>query len=136
MDKIEAILKCLIDNLEDGIQVVDSEGKTIYYNQAMGKVEGLKPEEVIGKKVIEYLNGVEEDSSTLMNALKRGEKLVDVIQQYSSHYGKKVTTINTTIPVFTDNKIAAAVEISRDLTQLKELNEKLCKLQALSLIHI
>lgn len=130
MDKIEAILKCLIDNLEDGIQVVDSEGKTIYYNQAMGKVEGLKPEEVIGKKVIEYLNGVEEDSSTLMNALKRGEKLVDVIQQYSSHYGKKVTTINTTIPVFTDNKIAAAVEISRDLTQLKELNEKLCKLQA------
>lgn len=132
MDKIESILKCLIDNIEDGIQIVDSEGRTIYYNKSMGKVEGLKPEEVIGKKVVEYLNGVEEDSSTLMNALKRGEKLVDVIQQYSSHYGKKVTTINTTIPVFSDNKAVAAVEISRDLTQLKELNEKLCKLQASS----
>lgn len=130
MEKIETILKCLIDNLEEGIQIVDSEGRTVYYNNAMAKVEGLKSEEVIGKKVIEYLNGVEEDSSTLMNVLKHGEKLVDVIQHYSSHDGKKVTTINTTIPIKHEGKTIAAVEISKDMTQLKELNEKLCKLQA------
>lgn len=133
MENVETILKCLIDNLEEGIQIVGSDGRTVYYNNAMAKVEGLKSEEVIGKKVIEYLNGVEEDSSTLMNVLKCGEKLVDVIQHYSSHYGKNVTTINTTIPIKEQGRTIAAIEISKDLTQLKELNEKLYKLQASNL---
>jgi arginine utilization regulatory protein len=37
MNKAESILKYLLENLEEGIHIVDNEGKTIYYNQAMGK---------------------------------------------------------------------------------------------------
>jgi arginine utilization regulatory protein len=131
MNRIEAILNCLLQNLDEGIQVVDSKGRTIYYNKAMGRVEGLEPDEVIGKKAIEFLKGVEEESSTLMNALKNGQKYVDVLQQYRSHLGKEVTTINTTIPVLQSDEVIAAIEISKDMTQLRELNEKLCRLQAL-----
>ncbi|ERI90349.1 putative arginine utilization regulatory protein RocR [Clostridiales bacterium oral taxon 876 str. F0540] len=129
MSKIESILLSLLDNLDVGVQIVDNKGRTIYYNNAMSKVEGLNHEEVIGKRVIEYLKGVEEDSSTLMNALKNKEKYIDVIQHYSSHYGKDVTTINTTIPVFHNNDTIAAIEISKDMTQLKELSEKICRLE-------
>jgi arginine utilization regulatory protein len=132
MNKIEAILKYLLDSLEEGIHIVDNKGKTIYYNQSMGKVEGLNPKDVIGRRAIEFLKGVEEDSSTLMNALKKGEKYLDVIQHYSSHLGKEVITINTTIPVVENEEILAAIEISKDMTQLKELNEKICRLQALN----
>ena len=132
MNKIEGILNYLLENLEEGIHIVDNKGKTIYYNQAMGKVEGLNPKDVIGKRAIEFLEGVEEDSSTLMNALKKGEKYIDVIQHYSSHLGKEVTTINTTIPVIENEEVLAAIEISKDMTQLKELNEKICRLQSLN----
>jgi arginine utilization regulatory protein len=129
MNEFESILRCLLDNLEEGIQIVDSSGITKYYNKSMADVEGLKPEDVIGKKVTEYLKGVEEESSTLMNALKNSKKYVDVIQHYSSKIGKNITTINTTIPVIFENKKIAAIEISKDMTRLKELNEKICKLQ-------
>jgi arginine utilization regulatory protein len=132
VNKIEAILKYLLDSLDEGIHIVDNKGKTIYYNQSMGKVEGLNPKDVIGRRAIEFLKGVEEDSSTLMNALKKGEKYLDVIQHYSSHLGKEVITINTTIPVVENEEILAAIEISKDMTQLKELNEKICRLQALN----
>lgn len=132
MKNTEIILKSLLKNLDVGIQVVDKTGKTIYYNEAMCNVEGFTSNEVIGKKVTEYLKGVEEDSSTLMNALKNGEKYVDIIQHYSSFYGKEIVTINNTIPVFDDNEVIAAIEISKDLTQLKELNEKICRLQAIN----
>jgi arginine utilization regulatory protein len=131
MNKAEAILKHLLENIEEGIHIVDNLGKTIYYNQVMGKVEGLDPKEVIGSKPMEFLRGVEEESSTLMNALKRGEKYVDVVQHYGSHLGKEVTTINTTIPVIEDGEVIAAIEISKDMTQLRELNEKICRLQDL-----
>ncbi|WP_253203532.1 sigma-54 interaction domain-containing protein [Clostridium estertheticum] len=120
---------CLLENLEEGIQVIDCEGRTIYYNGVMGKVEGVEPIEVIGKKVNEYLEDVKEDESTLMNVLKSGEKIVDLIQHYGNGYKKKVTTINTTIPVTLEDKIIAVIEIAKDMTQLKELTENICKLQ-------
>lgn len=127
----EKILECLLENLEEGIQVVDSDGKTIYYNSAMGKVEGVKPSEVLGKKVSEYLEDVKEDDSTIMNVLKTGEKIVGLIQHYGNGYKKKVTTINTTVPVTLDNKVIAVIELAKDMTQLKELTESICKLQNL-----
>jgi len=125
----EKILACLLENLEEGIQVVDSEGKTIYYNSSMGKVEGVEPTKVIGKKVSEYLEDVKEDDSTLMNVLKTGEKIVGLIQHYANGYKKKVTTINTTVPVTEGTKVIAVIEIAKDMTQLKELTESVCKLQ-------
>lgn len=130
MSKVERIFKCLIDNLEEGIHIVDSKGRTIYYNEAMAKMEGQNAEEIIGKKIGDYLKGLEDDSSTLMNALKKKEKIVDVIQHYSNCYKKNITTINTTVPVLIEDKVVAAVEIAKDMTQFKELNEKICKLEA------
>lgn len=121
----------MIENLEEGIQIVDSDGNTIYYNNAMTGIEGLKIQDVMGKKVTEYLKGVEVESSTLMNALKKNKKYTDIVQQYSSKTGKKIVTINTTIPISCNGQVIGAVEISKDLTKLKELNEKICKLQPL-----
>lgn len=132
MNNIDKILQCVLDNLETGVQIVDKTGKTVYYNDAMSRVEGFSPNEVLGKRVTDYLNGVEEDSSTLMNAIKKGEKYVDIIQHYSNMHGKEVVTINNTIPVFNNGEIIAAVELSKDLTQLKELNEKICRLQTVN----
>jgi arginine utilization regulatory protein len=129
--KTEKVLENLIENLEVGIHVVDVEGKTRYYNSAMGKVEGINPNMVLGKKVNEYLEDVRDDDSSLMKVLKSGEKIVDLIQHYGNEYKKKIATINTTVPVKVDNKIIAAIEISKDMTQLKGLTESIYKLQDL-----
>ncbi|WP_125154370.1 sigma-54 interaction domain-containing protein [Clostridium rectalis] len=125
----EKILQCLLENLEEGIHVVDSSGRTIYYNKSMGKVEGIEPKDVLGKRVNEYLEDVKENSSTLMKALKTKEKIEDSIQKYSNEFNKKVITINTTVPVIEDEESIAAIEIAKDMTQLKELTECIYKLQ-------
>ncbi|WML35217.1 sigma 54-interacting transcriptional regulator [Clostridium sp. OS1-26] len=128
----EKVLECLLENLDEGIQIVDSTGKTMYYNKAMGKIEGIEPGKVLGKRVNEYLKDVKEDTSTLMNALKTGKKIVDLIQQYSNEYKKKVTTINTTVPIIHNGENIAAIEIAKDMTKLKELTECICKLQEIN----
>lgn len=129
--KLEKILEILIENLEVGIHVVDGEGKTRYYNSAMGKAEGINPNMVLGKRVNEYLEDVKDNESSLMKVLKSDEKIVDLIQHYGNGHKKKITTINTTVPVKLDNKIIAAIEISKDMTQLKGLTESIYKLQDL-----
>lgn len=132
MSKEEEILKQLINHLEEGIHVVDEDGRTIYYNEAMGRIEGLNPEKVLGKKVVDVVKGLDENNSTLMNALKNKKSYVDVIQKYKGEIRKDITTINTTIPVIIEDNIVAAIEISKNMTQLKELSEKICKLENLN----
>ena len=132
MSKIEDVFACLLENLNEGIHIVDNRGKTIYYNEAMAKIEGISKHEVLGKKVSEYLKNIDEDASTLMNALKTGEHYKDVLQHYSSDSGKNITSINSTVPVKNNDKIIAAIEIARDMTQLRELSEKICRLESLS----
>ena len=127
--KEKQLLEALIDNLEEGIQIVDKDGITLYYNDKMSNMEGLKKEQVIGKRFNQFINDINDDKSTFVKAMKTKAKVSDIVQQYSSHFGKHITTINTTIPIFDAGELNGAIEISKDLTTLKELNEKLCKIQ-------
>lgn len=128
MENIEEILKLLISSLKEGIHIVDSQGKTIFYNEAMEKIEGVKKEYVMGKEIQEYLKGMENES-TIINALKSGKAFRDTMQNYSNDKGKIITSINTTIPLKVEGKVAAVLEIARDMTQIKKLNETICTLE-------
>lgn len=123
------LLEILIDNLDEGIQIVDKCGITLYYNDKMSNMEGLKKDQVIGKRFNQFINDINDDKSTFVKAMNTKEIVSDIVQQYSSYFGKHITTINTTIPILDDGELTGAIEISKDLTTLKELSEKLCKIQ-------
>ncbi len=129
MDGNKMLLESLIDNLKEGIHIVDAEGKTIYYNEAMGAIEGVSKEDVMGKEIQEYLKGLEE-KSTIVHCLKSGKLCKDSVQNYSNNKGKVITSINSTIPVKENGKIKAVIEIARDMTQIKKLNETICTLES------
>ncbi len=127
MDNVNILLESLISNLKEGIHIVDSKGKTIYYNHAMENIEGMKSEEVMGKEIQEYLRDIEH--STILGSLKSGHTYRDTIQNYSNGAGKIITSVNSTIPVMVDGIVEAVIEIARDMTQIKKLNETICQLE-------
>ncbi|MEW8994945.1 sigma-54 interaction domain-containing protein [Clostridium sp.] len=127
MDNVNILLESLISNLKEGIHIVDGKGKTIYYNHAMENIEGMKSEDVMGKEIHEYLKDIEH--STILGSLKGGHTYRDTIQNYSNGAGKIITSVNSTIPVMVDRKVEAVIEIARDMTQIKKLNETICQLE-------
>jgi arginine utilization regulatory protein len=127
MDNVNVLLESLISNLKEGIHIVDSEGKTIYYNHAMENIECMKSEYVMGKEIHEYLKDIEH--STILGCLKSGVTYKDTIQNYSNGAGKIITSVNSTIPVIIDGEVNAVIEIARDMTQIKKLNETICELE-------
>lgn len=127
MDNVNVLLESLISNLKEGIHIVDSQGKTIYYNHAMENIEGMKKDQVMGKEIHEYLKDIEH--STILACLKNGETYKDIVQNYSNGAGKIVTSINSTIPVMLKEEVNAVIEIARDMTQIKKLNEAICELE-------
>jgi len=127
MDNVNILLESLISNLKEGLHIVDGKGKTIYYNHAMENIEGMKSEDVMGKEIHEYLKDIEH--STILGSLKGGHTYRDTIQNYSNGAGKIITSVNSTIPVMVDGKVEAVIEIARDMTQIKKLNETICQLE-------
>lgn len=133
---IKAQLELLLSHVGEGIHMVDEKGVSIYYNNAASNIEGLSSEEVIGKHILEVFPSLSEQCSTLLTVLRTGEAIYDREQTFTNYKGKKITTINTTIPIEVDGKVIGAMEISRDVTTVKDMTERISDLQAILYGHI
>lgn len=122
------VLKIITENIEEGVHVIDREGRTIIYNKAMETLEGYDGKEVIGRKILELFPSLDEETSTLCKALKIKEVIPDKYQNYINKKGYNITTVNMTLPIKIDNEMVGAVEIAKDFTKIKELYERIIHL--------
>lgn len=49
-------------------------------------------------------------------------------QTYKNLYGKEITTINSTIPIIADGQTVAAVEVAKDITNIRKMSDTLLEL--------
>lgn len=77
-DKLEKddyinIIETLVKMIDEGVYIVDSDGKGLFYNEAMAKIEDVHVNDVLGKEFQDAFPGVELSDSTLFRALKKKE---------------------------------------------------------------
>jgi arginine utilization regulatory protein len=89
----------------------------------------LEKDEVLGKPLLNVFPSLNEKSSTLLNVLKTRKPLYNKTQTFVNLHGKRIETVNTTLPIIVNGQIMGAVEIAKDYTRLKELAEKLVDIQ-------
>jgi len=118
-----------LDNINEGIHVVNEVGKTIIYNKKMSELESMDKDIVLGKKITDVFPSLNENNSTLMLTLKNKKEIKNNQQEYLNKYGQKIITINSTIPIFLENGSVWALEIARDITETKKLYNKIVSLQ-------
>lgn len=124
-----ALLKAASEVLGEAMHIVDSEGTTIIYNEAMASLEKISVEDALGKPFRQVFSNIPEAESTLYQALVNGQEVRNKQQTYLNIYGKEITTINTTIPIIVDGKAVAAMEVARDITDIKDMSDRLLRLQ-------
>ncbi len=119
----------ILHTIEEGIHIVDAEGRSLFYNEAMEHIEGLVAEEVLGRHLLEVFPNWEPSNSTLLTALKTGRTIDQQKQSYLNLKGKRISTVNTTFPIFQGDKIIGAVEIAKNFTDVNHLSEQIIDLQ-------
>ncbi|NLD19448.1 MAG: sigma 54-interacting transcriptional regulator [Clostridiales bacterium] len=129
-----AILQKTSEVLGEAIHIVDAEGRTIVYNDAMARLEKISVEDVLGKPFREVFPHIPQEESTLYRALAKGEASASEPQTYLNVYGKAITTVNSTVPVEVDGKIIAAIEVAKDITEIKNMSDTILGLQEESLV--
>jgi arginine utilization regulatory protein len=130
MIDLEPILQALLANVDEGIHVVDDCGVTIRYNALAGMNDGLEPHEVVGKHLLELFPSLNAQTSTLLKVLATGKPILNQQQTFTSYKGNRVTTINSTWPIYDEAHLLGAIEVSKDVTRVRALSEQVVDLQA------
>ncbi|WP_026975597.1 sigma-54 interaction domain-containing protein [Alicyclobacillus contaminans] len=129
MDREDAmeLLEAVLDKLDEGIHVVDSLGRTIYYNEKMADMEAMRKEDVMGKNIQDVFTFSDGGGSTLVQAIREGRATENVKQTYFNNRGMPITTVNHTYPIRRGGRLLGAVEIARDITREERLQANMLK---------
>jgi len=130
LDKLQAYANdAILNNIEEGIHIVDGHGITRVYNRAMSEIEGFAKEDVIGKHLLAVFPDWTSQNSTLLTVLSSGEPIESKQQHYVNLKGKHITTLNTTLPIFDGDVLIGAIEIAQNLTTVSHMSEQIIALQ-------
>jgi PAS domain S-box-containing protein/TyrR family helix-turn-helix protein len=115
-------LKTIFKSVSDGIWVCDNAGIVIDINQASEKLNGVKAEDIIGKRVKDLIADDFFDKSVTLEVLetKRQISLIQYVKRT-----KKFLLITGTPDLDEDGNINLIVLTERDMTQLNEIREQL-----------
>ena len=121
-------LDAIIDSSYDGLFISDHEGKVIRINKAAAKIDGVDPNEIIGRNVQEMISSGLIDKSVTLEVLKR-KTSVTILQQVKGE--KKVLVTGN--PIFDEKGDVVFVVMNvRDISELDQLRSKLQDAEALA----
>jgi len=108
----EENLALIFDKFDEGIHVVDLHGNTVYYNKAMGQMEGA------------------EGKNTLWQVLQTHVPMEDVSESYLNQRGEKITIVHNTYPLYVQGELWGAFKIAKDLSKVTQLTEQVVQMQS------
>lgn len=130
LEHLSADLRVVLDSINEGVHIVDTSGVTVFYNKVAAALDNLNPAEVVGHHILSVFPSLSEDTSTLLSVLRTGRPAPVRQQTFANFKGDTITTINSTLPIYSGAKLVGAIEVSRDVTLVKTLAERVVDLQA------
>ena len=91
-----------------GITIVREDGVIIYYNDAQARIDGLSPQDALGKQICDVYRFTPEDSPT-MRALHTGSPIFDSVHLYRTRRGKLVNSSNSIYPLWNNGVLLGAI---------------------------
>jgi PAS domain S-box-containing protein len=134
-------LESIVEKAGDAISVVDLEGTVLYWNEGAARIYGYQKEEVLGKKLSDFLYSpdatlrAEEERlmEGLMARVKAGKLVPNVEVKRQTKEGKEIITSMTISPLRNaEGRIIGASRICKDITHLKKAEERLVLAERLS----
>ena len=129
LKKQNFILRKIINKIDTGVMVVNAEGVTTLYNPAAGRLDGMKPKEVIGRAVDEVYPSLGFTNSTLTQVLSSKKPILNKYQVYNTMLGNRVNIVCSTYPITYKGEIVGSCDISKDITDIKKLSDQNAELR-------
>jgi len=116
------LYKLVLDNIYNGVVVVDANGYVIYFNKPYGHFLNVDPEAQIGKHVTDVI-----ENTRMHIVVKTGKPEINVTQRIMGQ-----DMVVQRIPIRKNDKIIAALGqvMFKDVSDVRKLAKKLCLLES------
>lgn len=116
LDRVDFL--SIFDRFDEGIIIVDHGGRIVYYNDTMSRIDDLKPDVTVGRRITE-IYGLTNETSMIMRCLNAAEPIVNRTFFYRTRMGKVANTIHSVFPLIRDEKLIGAICFVKDYTPLE-----------------
>lgn len=123
------VMQKILHMMDEGVHVVDANGNSVVYNEAMAELEKMQSSEVLRKPFDEVFKNLDRSESTIMQALHFERQTLKKEQTYLNKDGKQITTVNTTVPVIENGEVIAAIEIAKNITDIQQMSHTILELR-------
>lgn len=125
---VNLVCETVLENIDEGVLVVDAEGKIVYCNQVQLDFDGLELEEIIGKYTWDVYH-LDREISTLMQCIETKKPVGTYVQYYLTNRGQYVRLTGNSFPLWENDQVVGAVAVYRNLRKSEEMISKLVELQ-------
>ena len=119
----------ILNRIPDGLFTTDHEWRITYFNPAAEKITGFSAYDAVGMYCKDvFKNSVCESDCALKRAIDEGQNIHNREYEITNIHGQKIPIICST-SVFQDasGRIAGGLEIFKDITELKQLQEEIAR---------
>jgi arginine utilization regulatory protein len=127
-------MKIALNTVYEGMMLVSKMGVIEYYNHQMGQLEGLRSEDVVGKKITEIYR-VNEDKSEHHIVAKTKKPILDRYQNYYASNNQKILSVASTYPIIKEGELVATYSIARNTDKMANLLKKTEEIEQLHKIE-
>ncbi len=129
-EKLRGYLVSILNSIDLGVIAVNVEGRVIFFNRAAGEILGLSPRKAVGRNCSSVLGLNSPLEETLRDAQRRtfDDELIN-----PEEGGEPIKVEITTSPMWDDRgKVIGAVEVIKDISERKMLEEQIRRSETLS----
>ena len=114
-------LQLILETVQDGICVINSDGYITYVNKAYLRILNEKEEDILNKNIRDV-----SPEGARIKVLKTGESIIGAI----SYKENGVIIVSNVNPIIIDGEITGVVSIVKNVTEVQKLSEKLTQVSA------
>ncbi len=107
----------VLNRLDDGVIIADADGTIVFYNSAQSRIDGLKPENVMGRRVTDIYE-LNNRTSMIMQVIYRHASIKNKAFFYRACSGKVANTITSAYPLFNGETINGVICFVKDYNLL------------------
>ncbi|UQZ88356.1 transcriptional regulator [Deltaproteobacteria bacterium Smac51] len=113
----------LYDRHHEGILMCDKEGRLVYYNSRMGKLDNLDPQDVIGHHILDVYN-LDQSNCMSTRCLNLGKPILNQALYYRATRGDLVNAICNAYPIYENGKLLGNICYTAEYTSLADRLDK------------
>ena len=123
VQELKGYLSSVLESVANGVVVVNTEGKITIFNRAAERMTGYRKEEVLGRPYTEVFGA--DDPTPILETLRTGRE-IGTKREVRAKDGRMVPVDSSTALVTDEaGRKLGAVEVLRDLSEVRALEEQL-----------